>query len=216
MDLPSPSGPRETSPARTVLLGLLTAIGSLVAGAAAMWALFTLIRFLIHFVQSNWPWLVALVVFATVLLVTGKAASAYARYEAEQREEQLRALARFERVDVMSGGEFEDFVAELLRRDGYLAVEVIGRNGDRGVDITARTCDGRKLAIQCKRNARTIPADRVRNLIGAVHSSYTGYQGVLVTNNEYSAQAQDEGHGRIVMIGRDELGDWMAGLKLAL
>ena len=216
MNLPSPTGPQDPSPGRTVFLGVLTAVGSLAAGAAVTWMLFTPVRFLIHSIQSNWPWLAAALVIVAILLITGKAASAVARYEAEKREEQLRAIARFEHVDTMTGTEFENLVAELLRRDGYLAVEVIGRNGDRGVDVTAKTPDGRKLAIQCKRHAKNIRADRVRNLIGAVHSTYTGYQGVLVTNSGYSPQAHDEGHGRIVMLGRNELGDWMAGQHIIL
>jgi hypothetical protein len=49
-----------------------------------------------------------------------------------------------------------------------------------------------------------------------VHSTYEGHHGVLVTNAGYSAQAQSEGRGRIVMIDRDGLDSWMAGRPLDL
>lgn len=216
MDLPSPVGPRDTSPTRTVLVGVAIAAPSLAAGAVAAWLLVALVRLLIHFLQDHWPWLVGVLVLSVMAVALIAMAGAYARYEAEQRELRLATLARFERVDVMSGTEFEEFVAELLRRDGYSGVEVIGKSGDRGVDITAMTPDGHKIAIQCKRQGRNVPADRIRNLIGAVHSTYSGHVGVLVTNSGFTAQAQAEGDGLILMVGRDELGDWMTGEALVL
>lgn len=216
MDHPSPAEPRETSIVRTVLVTTGLASGSLVAGAVGMWLLVTVLRVLIHFVQHNWPWLVGVLVLVTVIAGGLAVLNDLAEYEAEQREERLRTIATFDRVDVMTGAEFEELIAELLRRDGYQAVTVIGRSGDRGVDITARTPDGRKIAVQCKRQAKNVPPDRVRNLIGAVHSTYEGHEGILVTNSGYSAQALSEGRGRIVMVGREELGSWMAGTPLEL
>jgi restriction system protein len=214
MDLPSPTGPRETSLVRSALVTTGIACGSLAAGAALMWLIFTLGRLLVHFVQGYWPWLVGVLALVIVIAGAVRVLDELAEYEARQREERLEAVARFERVDVMTGTEFEELIAELLRRDGFQAVQVIGRSGDRGVDITARTPDGRKIAVQCKRQAKNVPGDRIRNLIGAVHSTYLGHQGVLVTNAGYTAQAQSEGHGRIVMVGRQELGSWMAGTPL--
>ncbi|QKW36240.1 restriction endonuclease [Actinomadura sp. NAK00032] len=192
------------------------AFGSLLAGAAGMWLLVTAVRVLIHFVQDSWPWLVGVLVLLIVLVGAIAVLKEVAEHEADQREERLKSIARFERVDVMTGTEFEELIAELLRRDGYRDVAVIGRSGDRGVDITARTPDGHKIAVQCKRQARNVPADRIRNLIGAVHSTYTGHRGVLVTNSGYTVQARSEGRGRLVMIDREELGFWMAGTSLEI
>jgi hypothetical protein len=56
----------------------------------------------------------------------------------------------------------------------------------------------------------------VYRLIGAVHSAYTGHQGVLVTNQGYTQPAALEGNGRIILIGREQLGAWMAGKPLNL
>ncbi|MGW3736397.1 restriction endonuclease [Streptomyces sp. NPDC005148] len=48
-------------------------------------------------------------------------------------------------IDAMSWREFEHHVAVLLRRDGCTDVVVHGGPGDRGVDVTALTADGRSL-----------------------------------------------------------------------
>jgi HJR/Mrr/RecB family endonuclease len=54
----------------------------------------------------------------------------------------------------MSGREFEDFVAELLRAAGY-KVDVVGGAGDQGVDLLMKK--GRKLiAVQCKKYGRPV------------------------------------------------------------
>jgi restriction system protein len=92
-------------------------------------------------------------------------------------------------IDAMSGQDFEHFIADLLRDEGCRHVEVVGRSGDQGADITARTKDGRKIAVQCKRQAGSVGADRIRNLIGAVHCAYTGHQAVLVASARFTRPA---------------------------
>jgi restriction system protein len=51
-------------------------------------------------------------------------------------------------VGAMSGGQFEVFVAQVLRALGY-STTVLGGSGDQGVDIIAAAKDGR-VAVQCK------------------------------------------------------------------
>lgn len=51
--------------------------------------------------------------------------------------------------DRMNGWEFEEYVAELLVRNGYHNVEVTKGSGDQGVDILAQK-DDVSYAIQCK------------------------------------------------------------------
>jgi HJR/Mrr/RecB family endonuclease len=56
--------------------------------------------------------------------------------------------AKLENINSMTGGQFEVFIAELLRAQGYQAT-VLGGSGDQGVDIIAVT-GSRRIAIQCK------------------------------------------------------------------
>lgn len=52
-------------------------------------------------------------------------------------------------IDFMEGHEFEHWCANLLRKIGFINVEVTQESGDQGVDILAEK-DGIKYAIQCK------------------------------------------------------------------
>jgi hypothetical protein len=59
---------------------------------------------------------------------------------------------------------------------GCTDVAVPGRNGDRGVDITALTADGRRLVVQCKRFAPhlRITSPELQKFVGSakvLHSS---------------------------------------------
>lgn len=188
------------------------AVVSLIAGGACTGMVYLLIRV----VSAYWPWIVAAVAIAFFLLLVGAIFIAAERHNARLREERLRAIANLERVDVMTGFEFEDLIAELLRRDGYGSVRVVGRAGDRGVDVTALSPDGRKVAVQCKRQQKTVGADRIRNLIGAVHGSYTGHIGVLITSSTFTKPALAEAEGSLILVDRNDLVRWMDGDALLL
>lgn len=207
---PSPRVPAGRT--RSILINLGIAGGSLALGVALAWPIATMIRF----VAAYWQWIVGAIVVLIVLAVLGSVAAGIEAHKAQVERQRLREIAHLERVDTMTGPQFEELVAALLRRDGYRHVTIVGRSGDRGVDITARTPDGRKIAVQCKRQSRTVGADRVRNLIGAVHSSYTGHVGVLVTSNTFTAPALDECGDRLVLIDRDRLARWMDGDALII
>jgi len=56
-------------------------------------------------------------------------------------------------MDAMNGRTFEHHIAKLLRRDGCTNVTVQGGHGDRGIDVSGLTADGRRLVVQCKRFA---------------------------------------------------------------
>ncbi|MCP2334719.1 restriction endonuclease [Actinomadura rupiterrae] len=204
MDAPLPA---ESAAGRRSVGIVGVALGGLAAGVAV-----PALGFLVWF---YWREVLGLLVVAA--LVSGVAFLTVTNRRRVERERaaELRGLARLERVDVMSGDQFEELTARLLERDDFRRVEVVGRAGDRGVDVLALAPDGRELAVQCKRQARAVTADRVRNLIGAVHSTYAGRVGVLVTNNHFTAQARDEARGRLVLVDRDDLARWMDGEPLA-
>lgn len=52
-------------------------------------------------------------------------------------------------IDAMTGAEFEEYTAQLLRRLGYTQVSVTPLSGDQGIDVLAQT-EGIRYAIQCK------------------------------------------------------------------
>lgn len=90
-------------------------------------------------------------------------------------------------MDMMEGHEFEHFCAELLKRNGFLEVEVTRGSRDYGVDILAQK-DGVTYAVQCK--CYTTPIG-----IKAIQEAYAGRDyydcmvGVVMTNQYFTTPA---------------------------
>ncbi|WP_181789680.1 restriction endonuclease, partial [Streptomyces phytophilus] len=140
-----------------------------------------------------------------------------------RRDRQWRATDRISagrrtltEIDAMSGEEFEEHVALLLRRDGCTEVRRVGRSGDHGVDVTARLPDGRLLITQCKRYApsRRIAERDLRDLLGARTHTRADIA-VLVTTAGFSkpslVYAKQNG---LIAVHRDYLGTWNGGAAL--
>lgn len=106
--------------------------------------------------------------------------------------------------DEMDGWEFEEYIAELLSRDGYIHVEVTKGSGDQGVDVLAQR-EGVSYAVQCKHYAAKIPNK-------AVQEAYAGakFYGcdvpVVLTNSYFSPSALELGDEiGVELWDRDEL-----------
>lgn len=127
------------------------------------------------------------------------------------REERALALVDLSEVDRMSGTEFEEHVARLMRVRGYTAVTTVGGAEDGGVDVLGRAPDGQAVAVQCKRWKQPVPPNEVRALIGALSTGYRGYRGVFVASGGFTEAAAREGGGHLVLVGRDGLARWMSG-----
>ncbi|KOU61477.1 restriction endonuclease [Streptomyces sp. IGB124] len=119
-------------------------------------------------------------------------------------------------VDRMDGTQFEDFVADLCRRDGCTEVRRVGRTGDDGADVRGRLPDGRTMVIQCKRYnpKRKISNGEVRNLLGSqVH--FKADVAVFVTTAYFSGPAERCAvQNGVVAVHRDHLGLWNNGAAL--
>lgn len=104
------------------------------------------------------------------------------------RERRQFRMADFDRMD---GWEFEEYVAELLLRNGYTHVEVTRGSKDQGVDILAQK-DEVSYAIQCKHYTAKVPNK-------AVQEAYAGakFYGcdvpVVLTNSYFFPSAEELG-----------------------
>ncbi|MFE5125005.1 MULTISPECIES: restriction endonuclease [Streptomyces] len=176
---------------------------------------------LIVFWQAIWPYLVGLLVLGLVAiggwwlwrtdrLVKGR--------DRQWRQEQaVKAGHRtLNEVDAMSGGEFEDFIVELCRRDGCTEVRRVGGPHDDGADVLGRLPDGRSMVIQCKRYSpkSRIPSREVRDLLGAqVHCKAD--VAIFVTTTYFTGPSERTAvQNGVIAVHRDHLGLWNNGASL--
>lgn len=151
------------------------------AGAVALALTACCVVLAVH--VSRYWYLAAVVVGVVTLAVCSAWLRRADRIELDRR---YRSTG-FERMDEMSGVEFEDFVAAILRHSGY-AVTATQVTGDYGVDLVA-VRDGVHTAVQCKRQARPVG-------VGAVQEAVAGraFHGctatMVVTNHSFTRAAR--------------------------
>src|SRR5690349_4376442 len=173
----------------------------LAAAAGGLLAVVLVVR-----VIREYPVIVAVVV-GVVLAACG--AWAYLRWAAMNR------LMSYERdvavTDHMSGPDFERYVARLLRDSGCRGVRVSGGAGDMGADVTARTSDGRRLVVQCKRYTGNLSSPDVQRFAGTARDIHGADVALLVTTGRPTAQAlQVARRCRIMLVDRPALARWVA------
>jgi restriction system protein len=127
------------------------------------------------------------------------------------REKWRVARVDLSEVDRMTGVEFEEHVAGLMRTHGYTAVTVVGGADDGGVDVLGRAPDGQAVVVQCKRWNSPVPPNEVRAFLGVLATSYEGYRGVFVASNGFTEAAAREGEGYMTLVDRERLARWMGG-----
>ena len=117
-------------------------------------------------------------------------------------------------TDAMTGGEFENLIARLLTRDGFTDVRVLGGSGDLGADVTAADREGRRLVVQCKRDAphRGVSSPDVQKFLGTVWDEHHADVAWYVTTSGFSKPARELAARRgVTMVGRQQLAEWMVG-----
>lgn len=90
-----------------------------------------------------------------------------------------------EEVDHMEGHDFEYWCAELLRKNGFVDVEVTQGSGDHGVDVLA-VKDGVSYAIQCKCYSHDLGNTPVQEIY-AGKEMYGCQVAAVMTNRHFTA-----------------------------
>ena len=111
------------------------------------------------------------------------------------------------RIDIMTGLDFEFYVANLLKKQGYKNIKMTEKY-DLGVDIVA-VRDGVTWGIQIKRYSGLVKADAVRQVVTALRK-YHCDRAMLVTNSHFSSVARDLALSNdCVLIDRQKLHNWL-------
>ncbi|MFG2936452.1 restriction endonuclease [Streptomyces sp. NPDC048282] len=95
-------------------------------------------------------------------------------------------------LKAMTWQALERHVADLLRRDGCVDVVVRQAYRDRGIDITARTPDGRCVAVQCKNHVghRYVSSSAMQRFAGAARAVDRVDIALFVATSDFSSEAQ--------------------------
>ena len=105
--------------------------------------------------------------------------------EIEETENNVSA----KNIDKLSGLEFENWCATLLKNNGFENVEVTKSSGDQGVDILAQKNDI-KYAIQCKCYSTDLGNSPVQE-VHAGKSMYGCHVAVVMTNRHFTSGAKE-------------------------
>lgn len=106
--------------------------------------------------------------------------------------------------DNMDGHSFEEFCADILRRNGYDGVTVTPGSGDQGVDIIAEK-DKTKYAIQCKRYSSDLGNTPIQE-VNAGKVIYGCHVACVLTNRYFTQGAKDAARATgVVLWDRDTL-----------
>ncbi|MFY1702447.1 MULTISPECIES: restriction endonuclease [Micromonospora] len=154
-------------------------------GAAGLVVL--LLLAVLNFVQRHPYWSI----FLLLLIVAGAVAVLRARAgrRAQRRAEQLERDRAIGVTDGMTGSEFEHWFARLMEASGFRDVQVRGGAGDRGADVVAKTPDGRRVVVQCKRQSlhNRVGSAAIQRFAGTCRDIHGGQLCMIVTNGFFTA-----------------------------
>lgn len=113
-------------------------------------------------------------------------------------------------IDSMTGPEFELYVVEILKNQGFMA-HISGKSGDLGVDILAEK-DALRYAIQCKRQSNLVSRRAVSDAVAGM-SHYECDQAMVITNNYFSPGAKQLAKANnCILIDRAQLTEYIKQL----
>ncbi len=126
------------------------------------------------------------------ITISGPAPSEILKF-LQENDYQLKAkfkerLLFYCNFDQMTGHQFEEFCASLLRKNNFQNVTVTPQSGDYGIDITAYK-DGRKYAFQCKRYHKNVGNKAVMEAYSGARF-YDCQVAVVMTNQSFTQAAK--------------------------
>ncbi|WP_329400451.1 restriction endonuclease [Streptomyces lydicus] len=165
--------------------------------------------------------LVASAVVVAAVVVTGliRAGRREAEAEGVRLADEARRQARrsLDAVWAMDDRQFEQYVAELCRRDGCTGVRRVGGAGDLGADVTGQLPNGRRLVIQCKRYAkhRTVGSRDLQTFNGTARAEHRADVPVFVASCVFTKPAREfAARHDLCLIDVNLLGFWNSGTPL--
>lgn len=117
-------------------------------------------------------------------------------------------------VLTLTDREFEELVADLMRRSGYSRVTRIGGAGDLCADITAYDRNGDLVVAQCKRYSpgKAVGSPDIQKFLGMINVYHRAKKGIFVTASTFSEPARKlaaASSGTLLLVDKDQLVRWI-------
>lgn len=112
-------------------------------------------------------------------------------------DDETGTVALADRLRLMSGTQFEEFVASLFRNLGYVTQLTPG-SGDHGVDILIRKA-GQLGAVQCKRWTDAVGEPVIRDFLGSMLSA-SATVGYVAATTTFTDQARAFAHKHSIQL----------------
>ncbi|GAB6152948.1 hypothetical protein JCM17380_16980 [Desulfosporosinus burensis] len=110
------------------------------------------------------------------------------RFEEELLNSNITKKLTISDIDLMSGLEFENFVARLFESMGF-RTEVTKASGDQGIDVIAEK-DGSKFGIQAKCYSSSVTNKAIQEVVAGINH-YNLNKGIVITNNFFTESAAE-------------------------
>ncbi|MFD9043998.1 restriction endonuclease [Streptomyces bottropensis] len=118
----------------------------------------------------------------------------------------------------MNDRQFEEYIADLCRRDGCTDVQRVGGAGDLGADVIGYLPDGRKIVVQCKRYAkhRSVGSRDIQTFNGTARAEHGADVPLFVASCVFTDPARKfAARQHLTLIDIDLLGFWNSGTGLS-
>lgn len=137
----------------------------------------------------------------------------FALFNAARRRRLVDGQSGIDSLLTLSWQEFEQFVGEAYRRQGYRVFERGGAGADGGIDLELRSKD-KTLVVQCKRwRSRTIGVELVRELYGAMVGE-GAHGAIFVTSGSFTPDAINFARDKpIKLVDGRELTEMLRGIQ---
>jgi restriction system protein len=118
-----------------------------------------------------------------------------------RREDMFERQTNLPDISALTWKEFEKFIGEAYRRQGYEVEERGGSGADEGIDLILRK-KGEKVLVQCKHwQAYQVGVNIVRELYGVV-AAEGATKGIIVTTGYFTRDAENFAHGKPMLLIR--------------
>jgi len=169
---------------------------------AIAWVFFGFVMFVLWLLDQKPANLIPEPLNTTIFMVLGIILLPLETYltwkERRKKQEKIRDTQTLSDLRALSPSEFEELVADTYRALGHRA-DVVGAQGDHGVDVLVHASNGEEWAVQCKRWRGDVGEPVIRDFYGAMQHLQVA-RGAIITSSRFTQQAIEWAKGKPIYL----------------